>query len=158
MKSPWFLKQGKFAGRSVEELVFTLQGFQYLRFLQGNGSHPGLKARLNWVFSRVKKLRAVETCDYCSKRAKYVSIKAGQDGPAFVQLLCKDCLKSRQYSDTMAIEFNLFRENLFSGQTDKKQFFAVMRRICGIRAIKGQKAKARAALNALEEQPPLFSS
>jgi len=106
-----------------------------LDFLVGltKSSHPGVSARAKEVLDRAGKLRIVGVCSDCGKRAKFISVKWGNDGVAFDGLRCEGCQRSN-HPGYSSFPLSIYSLRYFSRGTDKRQFMSELRQACGLPA------------------------
>ena len=134
-KKPYFLKTGIFKGRSLEEMMFTLDGYNHLqrikRKLIAEGGNIGFLKRLDEVLIRGRNLRIKKKC-LCEKaKASLLACKRGIDGTVFVGLYCETCKDEAPIGYSL-IPLSFASLSRFGSNVDKNCFLRELRHVCDL--------------------------
>ena len=127
----WF---GKFAGKTVAQLMFTRGGYGYLKdfVLAKMKDVPSLKTRIRSVMASADHLPITAKCDQCDKLATHAIVQGSRShGYTFLpQARCSDHLDVWLGAQVFPIKFSSL--DRFSSRGDQWRFTQHIRRLCGL--------------------------
>ncbi len=133
-REPFVLKYGKFAGKSIEWLMFQPKGYLFLRGVLKKGKKSPFTDRVRRLVEKGESSSILENCPLCQQaKVSVVLFRADSSGICFFGRVCRQCADKKAGNQFQMMELKFSGIAVLRGSlVDQELFIRELKKAFGL--------------------------